>query len=168
MHNKPIKRICYTGVMAALIFIVTYAVHVPVGGSGGYIHLGDAMVYLAATLLPLPYAMAASAIGAGLSDLIMPGGIVWIPATVILKPLCCLAFARGNRILCKRNLAALPIGGLITIVGYFIATWIITGGIAVAVAELPLSFVQPVGSAICYIVLGAALDRMKIMRQGLV
>ena len=55
------------------------------GFNGGYIHLGDALIYLAAVLLPAPYAMAAGAIGGGLADLLTAP--VWAPATNHQMPL---------------------------------------------------------------------------------
>jgi len=54
------KKITITGIMAALITIMTaYVFHIPIGVNGGYVHFGDALIYLAATVLPAPYAMAA-------------------------------------------------------------------------------------------------------------
>lgn len=64
-----VKRITATAVMAALTTLMTaYIFHIPVGVNGGYVHLGDTMIYLAAAFLPLPYACAAGAIGGGLAD----------------------------------------------------------------------------------------------------
>jgi len=51
--NVKTKYLTFTGVMAALITIMTaYLCHVPVGTNGGYIHFGDALIYLSAALLP--------------------------------------------------------------------------------------------------------------------
>ena len=52
---------------------------------GGYIHFGDAIIYLTATLLPAPYAIAAAAIGGGLADLLTAP--MWILPTIIIKML---------------------------------------------------------------------------------
>ena len=44
-----VKRITATAVMAALTTLMTaYIFHIPVGVNGGYVHLGDTMIYLAA------------------------------------------------------------------------------------------------------------------------
>ena len=81
-----VKRITATAVMAALTTLMTaYIFHIPVGVNGGYVHLGDTMIYLAAAFLPLPYACAAGAIGGGLADLLTAP--VWAPATIIIKML---------------------------------------------------------------------------------
>lgn len=64
-------KLTMTGVFAAMITIMTaYICHVPYGANGGYIHFGDALIYVAAVFLPRPYAMAAAAIGGGMADLL--------------------------------------------------------------------------------------------------
>lgn len=151
------------GMFAALVFLATWMLHVPAGIGGGYVHFGDAMVYLAASFLPLPFAMAASAVGAGLSDLATPGAAMWILPTVIIKSLCCLPFTHKNsKLLCRRNIVATVAAGLITAVGYGIATAVIARSVTVALTELPFSLIQASGSALFFIVIAAALDRAKI------
>ena len=61
-------RMTLTGLFAAMITLMTaYICHIPYGANGGYIHFGDALIYIAAVLLPRPYALAAAAIGGGLA-----------------------------------------------------------------------------------------------------
>ena len=64
--TKHIQLICVTGLFAAMIYVLTAWLHIPTGA--GYTHAGDGLIYLAASMLPTPYAMAAGAIGAGLAD----------------------------------------------------------------------------------------------------
>ena len=61
--TKHIQLICVTGLFAAMIYVLTAWLHIPTGA--GYTHAGDGLIYLAASMLPTPYAMAAGAIGAG-------------------------------------------------------------------------------------------------------
>lgn len=160
-ERNAMRNMVLAGVFAALIFLTTaYLFHIPVGGNGGYVHFGDSMVYLAASLLPAPYAMAAGAIGAGLSDLLSPGGAVWILPTVIIKPLMTIGFRRhGGRLLSVRNLGALALGSLINTIGYLAAGFFITGGWGGPIAELPSSLAQFLGSAAFYFLCAAALDK---------
>ena len=66
--NSQVKKLTFTALMAAMITIFTaYICHIPVGQNGGYIHFGDSLIYIAACLLPWPYAMTAAAIG-GFAD----------------------------------------------------------------------------------------------------
>ena len=65
MKNRTTRRICLTALMAAIIYVFTAYIHVP--SHTGYTHVGDGFLYLAASLLPAPFAAAAGAIGAGLA-----------------------------------------------------------------------------------------------------
>ena len=77
-------RMTLTGLFAAMITLMTaYICHIPYGANGGYIHFGDALIYIAAVLLPRPYALAAAAIGGGLADLLTAP--MWAPATDVYK-----------------------------------------------------------------------------------
>ena len=168
MNQFKTKRLTFAGMFAALILIATYALHIPAGLNGGYVHAGDAFVFLAACLLPRPLAFAAAAIGAGLSDLFTPGAAVWILPTVIIKPLCCVAFSNSGKLLQKRNVIALAVAAIITAAGYGAATAVITGSIAIAIAEIPFSLMQSAASAACFSAIAAALDKtgLKLLFAG--
>ena len=154
-----LKYITLTGLLAALITLFTaYIFHIPMGLNGGYIHLGDALIYLAAVLLPTPYAMAAGAIGGGLADLLTAP--MWAPATVIIKILVVLPFtSRHSKIFTKRNIVAPLIAMLITITGYYLAEVILYGKEAAFLISVTTNSRQGVGSAAVFYILGAALDK---------
>ena len=95
----PTRAITASAVAAAIIFVVTYLIRVPIpGSSAGYLNLGDIAVYLSALLLgPLP--AAAAAVGSALSDA-LAGAALYIPATFVIKGLMgliCGALARKGR-----------------------------------------------------------------------
>ena len=46
MNNK-VKKICLTGLMAALITVCTAFIKIPTGINSGYLHFGDSMIYIA-------------------------------------------------------------------------------------------------------------------------
>lgn len=82
--NKQLIYVVMAALFAAIITVVTaYVLRIPTGN--GYIHLGDSFIFLAASLLPLPYAIAAAAVGAGLADALTAP--IWVIATVIIKSL---------------------------------------------------------------------------------
>ena len=90
MRNNT-SKITAAGLFAAMITIMTaYICHIPYGANGGYIHFGDALIYLGAVFLPRPYALAAAAIGGGMADLLTAP--MWAPATIIIKMLITLPF----------------------------------------------------------------------------
>ena len=162
--DKKIKNLTLTGLMAALITLFTaYIVHIPIGVSGGYIHLGDSLIYLSAVLLPWPYAMAAGAIGGGLADLLTAPMLA--PATVIIKILIVLPFTyRGKGILNKRNLIAPVIAMFITVVGYYVADLILFGKEAAFLISVTSNGIQGLGSAAVFYILSAALEKAGVRR----
>ena len=51
--DKKLKNLTFTALLAAMITVFTaYICHIPVGSNGGYIHFGDSLIYIAASLLP--------------------------------------------------------------------------------------------------------------------
>ena len=83
-NNDGIKYLVLTAVLAAMVYVLTAFVRIPT--HQGYIHVGDGIIYLAAALLPMPYAMLCGAVGAGLSDY-LAGYAIWVLPTVIIKAL---------------------------------------------------------------------------------
>ncbi len=156
------KNMTMAGIMAALVVLMTaYICHVPLGTNGGYIHFGDSVIYLAAVLLPTPYALAAAAIGGGLSDLLTAP--MWMPATIVIKMLIVLPFTnRSAKIITLRNLAATVSGYLISGIGYFLAEYILFGAFPVFFVSMGQILIQSLGSAIVFAVIGIALDKAHV------
>lgn len=154
-----------TGIMAALITIMTaYVFHIPVGVNGGYVHFGDALIYLAAALLPKPYALAAAAIGGGLADLLTAP--MWTPATVIIKMLIAVAFTnKAGKIIVPRNVVATIIAYFVSGLGYFVAEYILFGSWSVFLVSMSQSLIQSGGSAVFFIILGLAMDKMNVKKR---
>ena len=121
--NGKVKTLAIAALLAAIICIATTSFHIPVGVNGGYVHVGDAFIYMAASILPLPYAMMAAAIGAGLADL-LSGAAVWVIPTIIIKPILVLFFTSKNeKILCKRNVLAVLLASFTGVMLYCLAEY---------------------------------------------
>ncbi len=145
---------------AAIAVMTAYMLHIPLP-SGGYIHLGDALIYLAACLLPTPYAAAAAAIGAGLADLLTAP--MWVLPTLMIKPLVVLLFThRNGRILCCRNCAAIIAAGLLSPAAYALAGCVLAGTMAAFVPQFLGTLVQGIGSGALFLVMVPALDGVKL------
>ena len=133
--NKQLIYVVMAALFAAIITVVTASVlHIPTGN--GYIHLGDSFIFLAASLLPLPYAIAAAAVGAGLADALTAP--IWVIATVIIKSLIVLPFtSKKDKIINARNLIALIPALIVTCVGYYLADRILFGAWGAFAAVIP-------------------------------
>lgn len=164
MNNKT-GLMVKVGVFAALIAIVTaYGFRIP-NGYGGYIHLGDVLIYICAVLLPTKYAVFAAAIGGGFADLLANAPMYIIP-TIIIKSLLVLCFtSKGEKILNRRNLIAPIICIFITSIGYTIANIILTGSLQVAMMVIILDCIQPIASGIIFYVIAFALEKLEIKKK---
>lgn len=165
--NKNIKTkiLVLTGLFAALICIAIIFFHIPTGINGGYIHIGDTFIYLAACFLPMPYAMLAASIGGGLADG-LTGAIIWVIPTIIIKPLLIPFFSYSNKkILCYKNVIGIFIAGVLGIFGYFLAEGFIYGSFISALAAVPLQLIQPIASGIVFIVVAYTLDKIKVKEK---
>ena len=161
IENRTLN-LSLAGVFAALITLFTaYILHIPVGINGGYIHVGDTFIYVAAALLPTPYAIAAGAIGGGLADLLTSPS--WAPATIIIKSLIVLPFTyKKQTLLCKRNYIAPVISFLISGTGYYIAESIMFGTGTALITAFTGSFLQSGSSMVLFYIVASALDKLRI------
>lgn len=161
---KKTRDITLTALFGAVVFVTTRYVQLPLP-SGGYVHIGDAFIYLCACILGTPYAIAAGIIGASLSDL-TSGFTVYITATVVIKSILTLFFSSsGDKIITPRNITATVVAGVVGVAGYFVADWIITGEIAAAFANMLFGLAQPVASAIVFVLLGYSLDKSNFKKR---
>lgn len=165
LRKSKTKYLTITGILAALITIMTaYICHIPIGINGGYVHFGDSLIYLAAVLLPRPYALAAAAIGGGMADLLTAP--MWAPATVVIKMLIVLPFTNKTpRIISVRNCVATLIAYFISGVGYFLAEYIMFENAALFWVSMAQTLVQAIGSAVCFLALGMALDKAHVKNK---
>ena len=160
-NNKNIFNLVLAALFAALIFVLTKFVSVPT--AIGYIHPGDAAIYLAASLLPTPYALAAAGLGGALADLV-GGYFVYIPVTFAVKALLALCFtSKKENIINVRNIIATVVCCGITVFGYF-SFEIFYYGTAAYASMLPNLF-QGVISGVLFVIIGFAFDKTKVTNR---
>lgn len=162
--GKQIRLIALTGLFMAVIYVLTAYLHIPT--TKGYIHIGDGIIFLAASILPAPYAVAAASIGGALSDA-LSGYWIWVPATLMIKGLTALFFtSKRAKILCARNYAALLPALILCVAGYgFYSGLVIYGSLAMGFADAAANFVQTAASSVLFIAAGAAFDRAGIKKR---
>ena len=163
MKNRTTRRICLTALMAAIIYVFTAYIHVP--SHTGYTHVGDGFLYLAASLLPAPFAAAAGANGAGLADLLSGYGI-WAPGTVIIKVLTAFCFtSRREKLVNKRNVLGILPALVLCVGGYYLYEALITGNFTAPALGIPGYLTQVALSSVVYLALGSALDRAGVKKK---
>ena len=160
MKDQKIRLMCITGIFTAIVFVFTAYLHIP--SHTGYTHVGDGFIYLAACMLPLPYAMFVGAGGALLADC-LTGYAIWAPGSIIIKTVAVLFFSRKSaRIISVRNLLALIPAWAICIGGYYLYEALITGNYAAPLAGIPGYITQSVLSSILFVVAGLAMDKLNL------
>ena len=175
--SKSTKALSASGMFAALIFVSIYFLAIP-NGFGGFIHFGDALIFTSAALLPFPYGLMVAAVGPGLFNLAR-GAAMWLPFTVLIKPLMTLCFtSKYAKILgSKRNIAAPFAAATINTVLYFFANMVLfafgamspelghAGAWAAGVAALPGLAIQGVGSVVFFFIIARTLDRAGVKER---
>ena len=156
-QRENLRLLTTTALFAAAITVMTaYMLHIPLP-TGGYIHLGDALIYLAACLLPVPYAAAAAAIGAGLADLLTAP--MWVLPTLVIKAVLVLFFtSKSECILCPRNWAAVVAAGLFSPAAYALANCVMAGTMTAFLPQFLGTLAQGIGSGALFLVIAPALD----------
>lgn len=159
--NSSLRNLVYAGLFAAMTALLTSMFHIPVGN--GYIHCGDAVIYLAAAVLPLPYAIGASAIGGMTADL-LAGYVTYALPTFLIKGLLALVFhaVGGRSLLDGRRVFGMVLCGIVSIVGYWITAVFLYGGWgAQLIGTAPGNAVQAVGSGIVYAVIAYSWEHVR-------
>lgn len=133
MKKLSVQKLTLCGVMAALVFVMTYFPKIPVPVTGGYVHLGDGAIFLSVLLLG-PLGIPAAAVGSMLSDLI-GGYMVYVLPTFLIKGLVALVAWK----LCRKDqplLAMLSflLAEAVMVLGYFLLEWALYGVASAAAA----------------------------------
>ena len=154
-------RLAICGMMAALIFVATYFIKLPMVMTNGYVHLGDGFILLAASMLGWA-AVPAAALGSMLADL-MGGYAVYLLPTFIIKgavaAVAVLAMRASHE--CLRVLG-LIIAEAVMVGGYFVVEWLILGyGIAGASASLLGNCMQGLSGVVIGLLLIPLMKRVK-------
>ena len=167
--KNNLKYLTFSALFAALTAIFITLFHIPYG-STGFVHLGDAVIYFAAVLLPTPYTALAAAVGGAIADT-ASGYLVYVIPTIIAKVAISLPFtSKTSKTLCKRNAFALLISAAASILVYGVAEYIIgvavngmppAGALTAAAGTILQNFIQAAGSTVLFLALSPAIDKIR-------
>ena len=165
MIKNKTKLIVISALLTAICACCTAFVSVPMPGTGGYVHFGDAIIMISASILPTPFAVFVGAIGGALAD-VMVGYSIWAPFTLVIKALVALCFtSKKPKIVNTRNLLALIPALVITLAGYYLAEGIIYGNFITPFASMIGNVIQIVASGVIFVVFGIALDKINFKNK---
>ena len=140
MNSEGVRGLIITALMIALIFIGGNLVKIPT--QNGMIQFGDCMIFVAAAVLDRKKAFIAGAIGMSLVD-ISAGYLIWVPFTFIIKGLMAyVASILASKAKSKISyISAFIAGGIVDLVGYFIANALMGGVILKVVSGFKASII---------------------------
>ncbi|MFQ6064870.1 MAG: ECF transporter S component [Candidatus Bathyarchaeia archaeon] len=155
--KRIVLNAALSGVMAALVFITTMMIRVPVPATQGYINIGDCMIFVSALLFGPLVGGFAGGVGSALADLV--GYPSYTLYTLVIKGIEGLIV--GSLTTGKNSWKDIPVvilGGIEMIAGYFIVESYLYG-VGPALAELPGNIFQASFGAIVAIPLCFAVRR---------
>lgn len=171
---KPIKleSLILAGLMAAMTTVGTMLIQVPTPMKG-YIHIGDAVVYLCGILLGPVLGGLAAGIGSLFADVFLGYGS-YAPATFVIKAAdAALVGLVYNALVAEGSGAArklvsfgmaVVIGGAVMVGGY-LAYETILYGFAGAVPNIPMNITQAVGGGLLAYPMVVALSRLNLVKK---
>jgi len=161
-QNNRSLQLSLAAMMAALIFVATSFIKLPVSLTQGYIHLGDGFILLGAALLGHP-AIIAAALGSALADL-LGGYTMYILPTFVIKgavAVIAVVFMTGERPLWVRILGMI-LAEAVMVLGYLVAEWLVLGyGLAAAAGAVAPNIVQGVSGVVIGAVMLPLIRRVK-------
>lgn len=153
MKNTNLKKLVLSGLMAAIVFVFTIVIRIPIPVTGGYVNIGDSAVLLCSYLIGGAYGALAAGIGSALAD-VSAGYTVYAPGTFVIKFLMVIA---ANLILSKtfkdKRPMAMALAGIaaefIMVFGYFVFESSILGLGLSALAGVSGNIIQ---GGVCFII----------------
>jgi uncharacterized membrane protein len=151
-EKEKINKLVLTSLLICMIAVTTMFFKIPIPFANGYVHLGDAMVFLSVLTLGTRYGALASAVGSAMGD-VLGGFAIWAPWTFVIKGLMALIMGLFIKAAAKRpagkklfgvpaaHAAGMFFAGLWMVFGYYIAEGVIYGFL-VALLGIPWNIGQ--------------------------
>ncbi len=150
---KKTNELVMTAMMVCLVALATMMIRIPTPGTEGYIHLGDAMIFVAVMILGWRKGAVAASVGSAMADL-LSGYASWVPWTFAIKGLMALAFGIIFELSLKSvsegaykkaaviKVIGMLIGGVIMVGGYFVAAGLMYGNWMASFVNIPMNCIQ--------------------------
>lgn len=121
-YKNKISEMVYTSLLIAIVFISTYLIKIQTGN--GYIHLGDASIFISVIVLGRKGGMLASSLGMMIAD-IVSGYIIYAPFTFIIKGIMAYIISFGIHKENKKKIVVYSLSIIFMITAYYFAEIII-------------------------------------------
>lgn len=168
--NSKTKELVTSALLIAVVFVSTYFIHIPSPfslNSGGLIHLGNVMFFMAAIIFGKKQGAIAGAFGMGLFDL-LTGYAIWAPFTFIIRGVMGFTIGyfanahgrKGNSL--KWNILGLSLASVFLVSGYFVSNLILFHNILAAISGISGDLTQVAIGFILGLPLTVAVKKTKV------
>ena len=148
--NSNLKRITYTSLLMAIIFICTVVIAIP-SPLGGYLNLGDAGIYIASYFLGPVLGFVAAGLGSMLGDAYL-GFIPYMIPTLLIKGT--MGAISGYLFSKEKYLLGMVLGIFIMTIGYYGFEIFLLGNLISPLSNVLYNLVQgAVGSVGGYLII---------------
>ena len=177
--NDKVYRVVMTGIITSLVLVATLIIRIPVPFTQGYVHPGDAVIFLGVLILGKKHGTFAAGVGSALADFI-GGYAYYAPWTLVVKSIMAFAVGAALEYLDRKSqkdgtssnspswltgkgrlplieLLAMFIGGVTMTVGYYIAASLMQGNWYTPLFSVPGNIGQFIIGMILAIALATAL-----------
>ncbi|MCC8150555.1 MAG: ECF transporter S component [Lachnospiraceae bacterium] len=174
MKKLTTRKLVMSALFAALACVATMSIRIPIPGTQGYIHPGDAVVILCGIFLDPACAFLAAGIGSAMADA-LGGYFIYVPITFVIKGLVALC---GSLLFRSRISKSVKPGRKVFLCGIIDIAFVAFGyclcesflyGFAVALASVPANLVQGVSglviSCVLYPLLRAPFRRINSVTE---
>lgn len=173
-HDDKALKLVLTALFISLIAIAILFIRVPIPFTQGYVHLGDAVIFLGIMVLGWKRGAFAAAAGGMMGDLI-GGFAVWAPWTFAIKGVMALIIglvlqkAVGSRLVSESRLITVEIIGMVIAgafetAAYFGAEGIMYGNWAVAALGVPWNIGQFAVGMVVAVLINTALFKTPVKK----
>lgn len=170
-YENNTNSLVLTSLIICIILIGTILFRIPIPMTQGYVHLGDAMIYMGVFILGKRHGALAAGLGSALAD-ILGGFAAWAPWSFVIKAMMaytsgwlivfCLRHNKGSgRLIFAAGMAA---GGIIMASGYFVAEYLMYGNLFAALLGIPWNIGQFTIGIILSLLLSSTLQRTPLNR----
>jgi uncharacterized membrane protein len=143
-----IRRITLTALLAALIFVLTRYLQIPIPATQGYIHLGDAGITFAAYAFGPWVALLSGGLGTALADL-SSGYAQWAIFSLVIHGAQggVMGWLTRNKVTAQGVILSL-VAGIAIVVGGYLLAGVILVGFGKAITEAPFNILQAASGGI--------------------
>jgi len=150
----------------AAVCIGTMSIMIPMPSTGGYVNIGDSIVFLTSILFGPVAGMIAGGVGSALADL-LSGYAHWAPFTLVIKGLegLVVGLLMKKGLSKSRILASTFAGSVLMVTGYLFAGAFLEGSILVSLESVPGNMVQAAASMVIAVPVSIAISKTSYARE---